>query len=311
MKAPRRSRIRTRRHLLFLFTILGQVSELPQMLYASCSGSCVYRAGSTSLFKRPRRTYNYLMCSCNDAHRKSLDERRQYPSCCPEKKSLYIHSSIQHAYPSPKAPNAKRDRATKMGHSFFASSTLRYGYIILLTFGYLACCSPLQQQQQPPPLRLLTTPYACHRIGPSLSLLSPQHHPLNLTIDHTSWTLTPTLSLALTICNWEPAPATIRAVLAAAAQTAGKRPADALVEKKWVVRSDNKYNTLYFEIGPQQGAGGQRKLLTWGDVGAVLGERRGLVRFFEETGNWHTVYFAVVDKGRGVLGEGAVRRWWQ
>ncbi|KAI4237345.1 MAG: hypothetical protein LQ349_001902, partial [Xanthoria aureola] len=105
-----------------------------------------------------------------------------------------------------------------------------------------------------------------------------------------------------------PAPATIRAVLAAAAQTAGKRPADAFVEKKWVVRSDNKYNTLYFEIGPL--IAGQRRL-TWGHVGEVLGERRGLVRFFETTGNWHTVYFAVVETGRGVLGEGAVRRWWQ
>ena len=251
------------------------------------------------------------MCSNKMRTENPWMKNRNTRCVLPERKSLYIHdSSIKHACPSPKVPNAKRDRATKMGSSFFFASILRYGYIILLLFGYLACCSPLQQQQQqPPPPRLLTSPYACNRIGPSLSLsLSPQHRPHNLTIDHTSWTLTPTLSLALTICNWEPSPATIRAVLASAAQTAGKRPADAFVEKKWVVRSDNKYNTLYFEIGPQ--FAGQRKL-TWRDVGEVLGEGRGLVRFFEETGYWHTVYFTVVDKAKGVLGEGAVRRWWQ
>lgn len=45
-------------------------------------------------------------------------------------------------------------------------------------------------------------------------------------------------------------------------------------------------------------------------MGEVLGER-GLVGFFRETRLWHTVYFDVVDTVRGVVGEGAVRRWWQ
>ena len=78
---------------------------------------------------------------------------------------------------------------------------------------------------------------------------SSSHHGA-LGWDKETWRISETLSLALTICNWEPDPATIQAVLAAAALTVGKKPATTLLEKKFTQRSSNKYNTLYFEISP-------------------------------------------------------------
>ena len=184
-----------------------------------------------------------------------------------------------------------------MGHPFL--STLHYACILTI-FWRIVSCSPIQQ----PPLLANN---ACARIDLLPLSLSLPPHPPNLTIDHTTWSITPTLSLAITICNWQPSPTTILAVLSAANTAAGKKPADLLLEKTFVQRSDNKYNTLYFEIGP--GIGGDKKL-RWADVGDVLGED-GLVKFFRETRMWHTVYFDVVDSARGVVGEGAVRRWWQ
>ena len=125
--------------------------------------------------------------------------------------------------------------------------------------------------------------------------------------DTGTWRISETLLLAITICNWAPDPATIAAVLSAAATTVGKKPSTALLGKKFTQRSDNKYNTLYFEIGPGYV---EPKRLTWGVVGEVLGEN-GLGKFFETTQQWHTIYFGVVDATQGQLGEGAVRRWWQ
>ncbi len=130
--------------------------------------------------------------------------------------------------------------------------------------------------------------------------------PTGLGIEKTSWTISDSLTLAITICNWQPDPATILAVLAAAENAVGKKPLEGLLEKKYTVKSNNKYNTLYFEISP----GWTGKKLTWGDVGDVLGEN-GLPKFFKETRWWHTIYFDVVHKTRGELGDGAVRRWWQ
>ena len=124
--------------------------------------------------------------------------------------------------------------------------------------------------------------------------------------DKTTWTISDTLSLALTICNWEPDPKKIQAVLEAAAQAVGKKPATTLLEKKFTQKSNNKYNTLLFEITP----GYVDKRLTWGDVGEVLGDN-GLTTFFETTQQWHTVYFDVMHVTKGQLGNGAVRRWWQ
>lgn len=137
--------------------------------------------------------------------------------------------------------------------------------------------------------------------GPSLI------YPLrDVGIDHMKWTISDTLHLDVTICNWAPDPRTMLAVIAAAESSVGKKPATALLSKKFTIKSDNKYNTLLFEIGP----GYVDKRLMWSDVGEVLGEK-GLLKFFEETSMWHTVYFNVVHTTRGLLGQGALRRWWQ
>lgn len=63
---------------------------------------------------------------------------------------------------------------------------------------------------------------------------------------------------------------------------------------------------MIFEIDP----GYIDKKLTWGDVALVLGSN-GLLRFFEEYGHWTSTYFDVMDKSRGMLGNGAVRKWYQ
>ena len=127
-----------------------------------------------------------------------------------------------------------------------------------------------------------------------------------ISIDHTTWTISDSLSLVITICNWEPSPVTIVAVLAAALEVVGKKPATGLLDRKFTQRSQNKYNTLYFEISPDY----DHKRLMWADVGEVLGSN-GLPKFFETTHMWHTVYFDVKHSTRGIIGEGAIRRWWQ
>ena len=149
--------------------------------------------------------------------------------------------------------------------------------------------------------------------GNSFSIIAPK--PLNgsvcnelgsLAWHETTWKITDTpLSLDMVICNWELNPDVILVVLEAAATTVGKKPAAALLDKKFTQRSNNKYNTLYFEIGP----GFIERKLSWGDVGDVLGEN-GLHKFYEETEQWNTAYFTVMHATRGELGRGAVRRWW-
>lgn len=136
--------------------------------------------------------------------------------------------------------------------------------------------------------------------------LSSTNHSAGLGIDHMTWTISDTLSLAVTICNWAPDPATILAVLAAAQTAVGKKPAAGLLDKMFRVNSNNKYNTLLFEISP----GYVYRRLTWEHVGEVLGEN-GLPKFFETSRYWHTVYFDVIHSTIGELGQGAVRRWWQ
>ena len=127
-----------------------------------------------------------------------------------------------------------------------------------------------------------------------------------LGILRTTWQISEVLSLALVICNWELDPNTIQAVLTAAEASIGKKAAAELLTQKFTQKSNNKYNTLLFEIGPEYSDKG----LMWGDVGEVLGEN-GLLKFYITTQLWHTVYFGVVHATRGELGNGAVRRWWQ
>ena len=123
---------------------------------------------------------------------------------------------------------------------------------------------------------------------------------------HMTWDISDTLFLAVSICHWKPDPATILKVLAAANTAIGKKPAAGLLDGEFTQKSDNKFNTLLFEIDP----GPTDKRLTWGDVGEVVGEK-GLPKFFHVTGQWHMIYFSLVHVNRGELGYGAVRRWWQ
>ena len=135
--------------------------------------------------------------------------------------------------------------------------------------------------------------------------LSSNNYSAELGWIKTTWKISDTLSLDITVCNWAPDPDTILVVLAAADTTVGKKPSATLLEKKFMQKSNNKYNTLYFEIRP----GYTEKRLTWGDVAEVLGEN-GLVKFYTTTQYWHTIYFDVMHTTRGELGSGAVRRWW-
>lgn len=174
----------------------------------------------------------------------------------------------------------------------------------LCIFWHAAFCAPTS-----------TEPASLHTLhgGSGFNIISPK--PLNDSLcsalgsvswHETTWPISNTpLSLVLHVCNWELNPDIILVVLEAAATTVGKKPATTFLDKKFTQRSHNRYNTLYFEIGP----GYVDRKLTWGDVGEVLGEE-GLQRFYEEMEEWNTVYFTVMHGSRGELGRGAVRRWW-
>ncbi|KAL8667325.1 MAG: hypothetical protein Q9202_000899 [Teloschistes flavicans] len=181
----------------------------------------------------------------------------------------------------------------------------------LVLFWDFAYCAPFNLSTPSLPI------FACSNLLPNLRPLIKDtnlngipslatNHSAQVSINHGKWYISDTLSLDVTICNWEPDPATILAVLAAAELAIGKKPAGGLLQEKFTQKSNNKFNTLLFEITP----GFIEKLLTWGDVGEVLGEH-GLRDFFETTHNWHTIYFDVTHATRGKLGYGAVRRWWQ
>ena len=133
------------------------------------------------------------------------------------------------------------------------------------------------------------------------------NHSANFKVEDLKWEITDDLYLALTVCDWEPDPATIRAVLAAADTTVGKKPSAGLLEKKFIQKSNNRYNTLLFVIYTDH----WNRRLTWGDVAQILGPN-GLPKFYDLTQQWNSVYFDVVDVLRdGEIGHGALRRWWQ
>ncbi len=122
----------------------------------------------------------------------------------------------------------------------------------------------------------------------------------------TTWPISATtLSLNISIGPWELAPEKIVQTLEAAQNAVGKKPAGALLEKKFKQETGSRINTMIFEISP----GYIYRRLTWGDVGEVLGDN-GLPKFFQETEEWHSAYFKVIDSVRGELGNGAVRKWY-
>lgn len=147
----------------------------------------------------------------------------------------------------------------------------------------------------------------------SLSSASHTSTPTNRTakVDYwtTAWTISATLSLTINVGNWELAPEKILQTLDAAQITVGKKQASALLEQKFTLETGSRINSMVFEIGPPIGPPWESTHLTWADVGEVVGEE-GLVGFFKQTGNWHSVYFDVVDSRRGELGNGAVRKWY-
>ena len=120
------------------------------------------------------------------------------------------------------------------------------------------------------------------------------------------WQISDTLSLALNICSWKLDAELVQAVLAAAAVTVGKRSAVGILEKTFIQKSKNKYNTLNFEISPDHFNPG----LTWADIAEILGDN-GLPKFYDETRWWRMLHFEVIHTTKGELGHGAVRRWWQ
>ena len=134
----------------------------------------------------------------------------------------------------------------------------------------------------------------------------PANNSSELTWYETTWRISDTLSLELTVSDWRPDPQTIFDVLTAAQAVVGKKVALSLVDGKFVQKSANKYNTLLFEIEPDRVYTG----LTWGDVAKVVGED-GLPKFFQITQLWHSIDFALMDTMRLEIGHGTIRRWWQ
>lgn len=147
--------------------------------------------------------------------------------------------------------------------------------------------------------------------NPSLQPLNQisQHPSLNptrrLQFTPVEWILSPTLTLEANIGSWKYEKERIRELLRLATKTVGKKPADRLLDEKFTQEEGSRLNTLYFEIGPVH----VDSELTWGDVGVLLGEN-GLGKFFEFFGVWTSVDFEVVDGVRGIVGEGAVRKWY-
>lgn len=120
-----------------------------------------------------------------------------------------------------------------------------------------------------------------------------------------TWTISTTLSLKLNIGSWVLAPEKILYTLEAAQKIVGKRQAVVFLDKKFTQETGSRINTMIFEVEPEW----DDRRLTWADVGAVLGDD-GLPKFFKQTREWHSVYFDVIHISKGVIGEGAVRKWY-
>ena len=152
-------------------------------------------------------------------------------------------------------------------------------------------------------------PYGTQRLNTSVFNLATNsplaNNSINVEVWPATWKINNELTLDLRIGAWELAPEKIIATLEAAKHAIGKKPAAALLQKKFTQETGSRINTMIFEITP----GYIDKLLTWGDVGEVLGDD-GLLRFFQEKEEWHSVYFDVVHSTRGKLGYGAVRKWY-
>ena len=121
------------------------------------------------------------------------------------------------------------------------------------------------------------------------------------------WDISPNLFLSIDIGEWRLSPEKVLGTLEVAEIAVGKKPAAALLEGKFTQRTGSRLNMMVFEVGP---VAIDERRLNWGDVAEVLGEERGLPRFFRETKNWRNVDFEVVHRERGLLGVGWIRKWY-
>lgn len=168
---------------------------------------------------------------------------------------------------------------------------------------------------QQPPNNSIVGPEVAPRVNTSdYSILeSGPSSPSNLSStggvnDRTGiWDISPTLFLDLDIGEWRLSPEKVLNTLEAAENAVGKKAAAALLEGKFTQRTGSPLNMMIFEIFP---VAKDERRLSWGDVGAVLGEERGLPRFFRETGEWRNVDFQIVHNERGLLGVGWIRKWY-
>lgn len=175
----------------------------------------------------------------------------------------------------------------------------------LCIFGRTASCVPTEAAF--PPFR--NTGNGLNIIAPKLlnnSACGELDSLADVLWERRRWPISNTLTLELNICKWKLDAETVQAVLAAAAVTVGKKSAAVVLDRTFIQKSSNKYNTLKFEITPDYFHSG----LTWGDLAEILGDD-GLPKFYDGTGWWRTLYFEVMHITKGEIGQGAVRRWWQ
>lgn len=121
------------------------------------------------------------------------------------------------------------------------------------------------------------------------------------------WTISPTLALDIDIGKWRLSPESVLGTLEAAEIAVGKKQATALLEETFTQRTGSRLNMMIFDIGP---AKKDERKLSWGDVAEVLGEERGLPRFFRETKEWRNVDFGLFHIEKGLLGVGWIRKWY-
>lgn len=153
--------------------------------------------------------------------------------------------------------------------------------------------------------RVNTSDYSILKSGPSSS--SNLSSTGGFTDRTGIWDISLTLFLDLDIGTWRLSPEKVLGTLEAAENAVGKKAATALLEGKFTQKTGSRLNGMILEIFPDMK---DERKLSWGDVGEVLGEERGLPRFFRETGEWRNVDFQIVHHERGLLGAGWIRKWY-
>ena len=161
----------------------------------------------------------------------------------------------------------------------------------------------------------ITGPKVAQRVNNTSDSSIPESGPSSATNRSTTevtywagtWDISSTLSLNIDIGQWRLSPESVLGTLEAAENAVGKKEPAGLLEGKFTQKTGSRLNTMVFEVGPVPKEEGG---LNWKDVADMLGEERGLPRFFRETKEWHNVDFELVHSERGLLGRGMVRKWY-